>query len=186
MKHPFATDVESTTIDPDEKSELIPQLVNTRIDINQLEHDNIARALTWLYKQKIKSTSDLLNTSFALKLHEKMFEDVWRWAGKFRTTDKNIGINWQQLPTQLENLFSNTNYQIKNKTYNKYELAARFHHRLVQIHAFCNGNGRHARIMTEHLFKLEYNKKLSWGHADSSCTRRIYIYRHSDRLTLTI
>ena len=63
--------------------------------------------------------------------------------------DKNIGADWRAIPVRLRDLTDDAKFWIENKTYALDEAAARFHHRLVSIHAFANGNGRHARLMAD-------------------------------------
>ncbi len=106
---------------------------------------------------------DILNTTFLLKLHKKMFCDVWIWAGTFRTTERNIGVAPFQIAIKLQELFEDAKYWIKNKTYSSLEIAVRFHHRLVAIHPFPNGNGRISRIMADLIMKIQNDKPLYWG-----------------------
>ena len=150
----------ATPLDPNEIADLIPDYITTQGELNILEQQNIIEGMNWADRQK---KLDVLNITFSYELHRQMFNQVWKWAGKPRTTDKNIGFHWQQIPTQLNNLFANTRYWIENKTYKWDELAIRFHHRLVFIHAFPNGNGRHARLMTDILLKLNNQKPFTWG-----------------------
>ena len=150
----------ATPLDPNEIEGLIPDYITTQKELNILEQQNIIEGMNWAEKQK---KPDVLSITFNHKLHKQMFNQVWKWAGKTRTTDKNIGVHWQQIHTQLDNLFKNTQYWIENKTYKWDELAARFHHRLVSIHSFPNGNGRHARLMTDVLLKSNNQKSFTWG-----------------------
>ena len=169
----------ATPLDPNEIEGLIPDYITTQGELNILEQQNIIEGINWAEQQK---RPDVLTIAFNYKLHKQMLDQVWKWAGRPRTTDKNIGSHWQQIPTQLNNLFENTGYWIKNKIYKWDELATRFHHKLVSIHAFPNGNGRHARLMTDILLK-SYNKKpFTWGQKMSSSpievegkTRKAYI-----------
>ncbi len=150
----------ATPLDPNEIEGLIPDYITTQGELNILEQQNIIEGMDWAERQK---KPDVLNITFNYKLHEKMFNQVWKWAGKQRTTDKNIGFHWQQIPTQLNHLFENTRYWIKNNTYKWDELATRFHHKLVFIHVFPNGNGRHARLMTDILLKSNSQEPFTWG-----------------------
>ena len=108
-----------------------------------------------------------------------MFGDVWGWAGSFRTSQKNIGIDPWQIATELGQLLGDLNAWIKYDTYPPDEIAARFHHRLAQIHPFPNGNGRHARLMTDLLLEQILNQpRFTWGRenlADTGETRNKYI-----------
>ena len=169
----------ATPLDPNEIEGLIPDYITTQGELNILEQQNIIEGIDWAERQK---KPDVLSITFNHKLHEKMFNQVWKWAGKKRTTDKNIGSHWQQILTQLNHLFENTSYWIENKIYNWDELATRFHHKLVFIHAFPNGNGRHARLMTDILLKSNNQEPFTWGEKMQSSpievegkTRKAYI-----------
>ena len=150
----------ATAIDPDEIKDLIPDYISTMGELNELEQSNIANAFVWVGKQQL---DDLLSVSFVLKLHEKMFDQVWKWAGRFRRSNKNIGVMKENIQTDLAILIGDTQFWIQNNTFSKTEIAVRFHHRLVQIHIFPNGNGRHARLMTDLLLQKIGESKFTWG-----------------------
>lgn len=151
----------ATPLDPNEAAELIPTYISTQGELNSLEQENILKAEKWLARKR--STNDVLSESFLRRLHVEMFGDVWRWAGKYRSTDKSIGIPWTQIPSAIRIFLENTRYQIENQVYPLDELGARFHHRLVEIHPFANGNGRHARYMTDALLGALGQPRFSWG-----------------------
>ena len=155
----------ATPLDPNEIDGLIPDYITTQRELNILEQRNIIEGINWADRQK---KPDVLSIAFNHELHRQMFNQVWKWAGRPRTTNKNIGFHWTQIPTQLTNLFSATQYWIKNKTYKWNELATRFHHKLVFIHVFPNGNGRHARLMTDILLKSNNQKPFTWGQKMNS------------------
>lgn len=92
-----------------------------------------------------------------------MFGTTWKWAGKFRHTNKNIGIFWEQIPVQLKLLLDDVIYQVAHDTYSLYEIAIRLHHRLVSIHLFPNGNGRHARLYTDAFLVFNGDSRCTWG-----------------------
>jgi len=151
----------ATPLDPDESEGLIPTHVTTREELNRLEQENIMEAIRWLETARLK---DILNESFIRKLHQRMFGRVWEWAGQFRTTDKSIGIAKEQIGVSLHNLCEDTKAQIKHAAYPPDEIAYRFHHRLVLIHPFPNGNGRHARLFTDLLLEKTLGRpRFSWG-----------------------
>lgn len=154
----------ATPIDPDELHDLIPDYISTQGELNRLEQSNIADAFVWAGKQK---RDDLLSVSFLLKLHKKMFDQVWKWAGETRKSDKNIGVPYPNIMTDLGILIGDTKFWIEKKTYSADEIAVRFHHRLVQIHVFPNGNGRHARLLTDQLVRRMGEKKFTWGSLKS-------------------
>ncbi len=150
----------ATAIDPDELKDLIPDYISTMGELNQLEQSNIADGFIWAGKQNL---DDLLSVSFLLKLHENTFNQVWKWAGKVRRSNKNIGVMKENIMTDLAILIGNTKFWIENKTFSRDEMVVRFHHRLVQIHVFSNGNGRHARLMTDLLLQRLGENKFTWG-----------------------
>ena len=181
----------ATPLDLNEIKGLIPDYITTQKELNVLEQQNIIEGMNWAEQQK---NPDVLSITFNYKLHKQMFNQVWKWAGKPRTTDKNIGVHWQQIPTQLDNFFKNTQYWIENKIYKWDELAVRFHHKLVSIHSFPNGNGRHARLMTDILLKSNNQKPFTWGEKINSSpietegkSRKAYLsaLKKSDRNNFT-
>ncbi len=92
-----------------------------------------------------------------------MLGDVWKWAGKYRTTVKNLGVSAEQIPVEVKNLCEDTKVWIQNKSYSWDEIGVRFHHRLVSIHPFANGNGRHARLAANLLMSTHGQKPFTWG-----------------------
>ena len=118
----------------------------------------------WLKRQK---SVDIFTCDFVLTLHQRLFDQVWLWAGTCRTTERNIGCDPVQIRSELYKLFDDAKYWVDNKTFPPKELAARFHHRLVQIHPFPNGNGRHARIMADAILeKVMHVAPIDWSGGD--------------------
>ncbi len=151
----------ATPLDPDEMEGLRFKHISTRGELDQLEQANITQGLQWLEKQK---SPDVLNELFVRNLHSRLFGDVWKWAGSFRKTEKNIGIDPIQIAAQLRHLLDDARFWVENETYPPKELAVRFHHKLVYIHLFPNGNGRHARIMADAvLTKLFEKPPMDWA-----------------------
>lgn len=151
----------ATPLDPDESEGLIPTHVTTREQLNRLEQENIVEAMQWLKSARPKK---ILDETFIRKLHQRMFGRVWKWAGQFRTSDKNIGIAKERIGVELRNLCADTKAQIEHASYPPDEIACRFHHRLVWIHPFPNGNGRHARLITDLLLeKILWQPPFTWG-----------------------
>ena len=156
----------TTPIDPDEADGLILTHITARGELDRWEQDNIVKALTWLERTV---PTDILNEQFVKELHQRMFGNVWKWAGHFRRTDKNIGCPWNQVSMTLANLCDDTGLWIELREYTPDEIAIRFHHRLVLIHPFPNGNGRHARLMTDLLLENILNcARFTWGSEDLS------------------
>lgn len=152
----------ATPLNPDELEGLKHPHIETQGELDQLEQQNIQDGFIWLSKQR--KFKDYLNENFLLELHKQMLGDVWTWAGSYRHSDKNIGVDHLIIGVGLRNLLDDAKYWVEHATYSREEFAAHFHHRLVKIHSFPNGNGRHARIMTdlilEHVLKTN---PVNWG-----------------------
>lgn len=136
----------ATPLDPDEREGLRFRHVTTRGELNELEQANIQEGLLWLSRRR---TRDVLTEHFLRELHRRLFGQVWKWAGQFRRTEKNIGVDPLMIAVDLRMLLDDARYWSEHRIYEPLEAAARFHHRLVFIHLFPNGNGRHARIATD-------------------------------------
>ncbi len=154
----------ATPLDPDESEGLLLDHIQTREELNKWEQENVQKALLWALTRKNRN---LLSQSFIGTLHRKMFDDVWRWAGKFRTTEKNIGCDPAYIAINVAQLCEECQGWLEYKSYPADEIAARFHHRLVSIHPFPNGNGRHARLLTDLLLQELLDEPVfTWGNAD--------------------
>jgi Fic-DOC domain mobile mystery protein B len=166
----------ATPIDPDEAKGLILTHITTIGELNRWEQDNILEAKSWLDKTK---PVDILTEKFIQTLHKRMFKNVWRWAGKYRQSDKNIGELWYQVPMRLKNLCDDTTLWIELREDPPDLIAARFHHRLVSIHSFPTGNGRHAREITNILLKnILKHPEFTWGSenlSEAGSIRKQYI-----------
>jgi Fic-DOC domain mobile mystery protein B len=149
-----------TPLDPDEKAGLIPGHIDTKGALNDWEQENILLATKWLRRAKVP---EVLSEGFCRDLHRRMFGKTWTWAGTFRTSDKNIGCDWTLVAVKLNQLLGNAKYWVGNDAFAPDETAARFHHALVWIHPFPNGNGRHSRMMADALLKQMGQKSFSWG-----------------------
>lgn len=139
---------DATPLDPGEMEGLRYKHVTTRGELDHLEQVNIQNGLQWLARRK---KIDALDEKFIRELHKRLFGEVWKWAGEFRKTEKNLGVDPLQISVQLRSLLDDVEYWIENVTYKPKEIGIRFHHRLVHIHLFPNGNGRHARILADTL-----------------------------------
>lgn len=156
----------TTPIDPDEAEGLLLTHITTRGELDRWEQDNIAEAMLWLEKTKPKN---ILNEDFVRNLHRRMFGNVWKWAGQFRKSDKNIGGPWWRVSTDLKNLREDARFWTDLRKEPPDEIAVRYHHRLVSIHPFPNGNGRHARLMTDLLLEnILDHPRFTWGSTDLS------------------
>lgn len=166
----------ATPLDPDEAEGLIPSL-STQGELNEFEALNILEGTAWANKS-MRIKASLLDEGTFRELHRRMFGDTWKWAGRYRTTQKSIGCEAWQISMMMKNLGEDVKVWIKAKIYPPAEIAARFHHRLVWIHPFPNGNGRFARLATDLLCEQQGWRRSKWGSADlclPSETRRSYI-----------
>lgn len=154
----------ATPLDPDEAEGLIPPLT-TRQELNEFEFLNISEAERWARKSR-KIKAHLLSIETLQELHRRMFGETWKWAGRFRWTQKSIGVEAFQISMKLQQLVDDVEYWIAHQTYVPQEIAARFHHRLVSTHPFPNGNGRHARLATDLLAANQGWPPLTWGSAN--------------------
>ena len=151
----------ATPLEPDELEGLKFPHVTTRGELDELEQANIEQGLAWISRRRGGSVFD---DGFIRTLHKRLFGDVWSWAGDYRQTEKNIGIDPIHIAVQLRMLLDDARYWAQNDTYPPLEAAARFHHRMVQIHPFANGNGRHARIATDIMLEDIYkHPPIAWA-----------------------
>ena len=151
----------ATPIDANESEGLIPsKLITTQAELNEYEFAAINNAIQWAYSEK---RNNILTIEFIKLLHEKMFGLVWKWAGSFRKTNKNLGIEYYKIPVEVKKLCDDATFWKDNNTYLINDMAVIFHYKLVSIHPFSNGNGRHARFMADLILYNETEKKLSWG-----------------------
>lgn len=136
----------ATPLDPDDIEGLKFKHITTRLQLDELESANITAGLRWIERRR---SGDILTDEFVRALHKRLFGDVWIWAGTYRLTEKNIGIDPLQISVQIRILLDDARYWVEHSVFPAKEAAARFHHRMVQIHPFPNGNGRHARIAAD-------------------------------------
>lgn len=157
----------ATPLDPDEASGLIPDHITTQGQLNRWEARNILEGEGWAFDNK---RLDLLTVDFVLALHKKMFGNTWQWAGKFRKTEKNIGVAPEVIEVELKKLLEDAKAQLEAKSWPLEQIAARFHHRLVYVHPFPNGNGRFARTMSDLLLVRNGQERFTWGAGDLAST----------------
>lgn len=167
-----------TPLDEEEKDGLLILTIATRGELDEFEQQNIEKAVQWIlgrtFKPELFFTED-----FVRMLHKRMYADVWAWAGEFRKTNKNIGVDKWKIPSDLKYLLDDAKYWHENNTYTQDEIAVRFKHRIVSIHCFPNGNGRHSRLMADIIIEKIYKQPVfSWGAAnisDEGDTRKSYL-----------
>ena len=160
----------NTPLSPDEQADLIPNL-STRDELNEWERTNILVAYDWALNPRTLRRNDPMTEPYLRDLHHRMFDQTWKWAGLYRTTEKNIGIPHYQIREALAALLGDARYWLEHRTFPPDEIAIRFHHRLVFIHPFANGNGRHGRLMADVLAKKQNMPVFTWGGADIAVHR---------------
>jgi Fic-DOC domain mobile mystery protein B len=150
----------ATPIDLDEAKGLIPAHLTLQRELNEYEEANILEGNEWLFARR---RGDPLDERFIHTVHRRMFNQTWRWAGQARRSDKNIGVSWVEIPARLRQMVGDVRAQIEHRAYSPTGIAARYHHRLVAIHVFPNGNGRHARLMADLLLLELADRRFDWG-----------------------
>lgn len=174
----FQEQDDATPLAPGEREGLLQSWITHRADLNEAERENIVEGVTWARRRRRRTVDGMLNDGFVRELHKRMFGDVWNWAGSYRQTERNIGVDAFRIPNELGNLFGDVRYWVEHKTFSPDEIAIRLHHRLVAIHPFANGNGRHARLMADLLIELFGDTPFSWGGgslADTGELRARYV-----------
>ncbi len=156
-----------TLLSPEELDELIPKYITNRQQLDEVEQNNIEDAFQWLLSKKVDTIEQLISPEFQDELHKKMLGKVWKWAGKIRSREANIGVNPIKIQFLRKQLIDDLMFWYKNKTFEPIEIAIRFHHRLVQIHCYPNGNGRHTRIMADLILEKVFNSApINWTGDD--------------------
>ncbi|HEX9712204.1 MAG TPA: mobile mystery protein B [Actinomycetota bacterium] len=149
-----------TELSEEDRQGLIPSYISTRGELNEAEQRNIVRATA---TRRPPTPGELLDDQYLRALHKAMFDEVWRWAGQYRRRETNIGIEPARIPSEVRSLTDDARSWIEHETYDRDELCVRFHHRLVAIHPFPNGNGRHGRIAADYLIAALGRDRFSWG-----------------------
>ena len=163
---------------PSERDGLKQSWITTRNDLNEAEQENILKGAASARRARSRKPLDLLRDDFSLILHKRMFGDVWAWAGTYRRTERNIGIDPMRIAAEVPMLFDDLRFWVDHQTFPADEIAVRLHHRLVAVHPFPNGNGRHARLMADLLIERLGGKSFSWGGgslADVGQLRAAYV-----------
>ena len=162
MIDPVAADDHATPLTAAERDDLLPTYITTRNELNEIEQMNVASADQWALSRK----HYIFRERFLKSLHRRMFEKVWRWAGKFRTTERNLGVKPLEIETALRQVIDDARYWVEHKSYPSDEIAVRFHHRLVSVHPFPNGNGRWSRLAADALITQLGGVRFTWGGAN--------------------
>jgi Fic-DOC domain mobile mystery protein B len=152
----------NTSLDADEQAQLIPDLAS-KAELNEWERQNILEAYKWALSSRVLKREDPLIEPYIRELHKRMFGQTWKWAGKYRTSNKNLGTPFHEILNRIAALLGDAHYWIEHQTFDADEIAIRFHHRLVWIHPFPNGNGRHARLLSDVLAVKNGRDQFTWG-----------------------
>lgn len=167
-----------TLLGENDKEGLKIKSITTQKELDEFEQLNIEKTVEWLMRVNLKPEK-ILTEKFIIDLHKKMYSDVWKWAGEFRKSNTNIGVHWTEIGIALKKLIDDTKYWIENKSYSPEEIAIRFKHRIVSIHCFPNGNGRHSRMMADIIMESIFGKEIFTWHesnmVDADETRKVYI-----------
>lgn len=164
----------NTPLDAEEREQLIPSYITLRRELNEAEQVNIAAAAKWLSSRR----RDVLDEKFLRELHKRMFGQVWRWAGRYRTTPRNIGVEAYRIAMDVAQAIDDARFWVANNTFPPDEIAVRFSHRLVAIHPFPNGNGRFSRMVGDLLAVQLGQPRFSWGSqslVDANAARAAYV-----------
>lgn len=160
-------------IDKDERSGLLIETISTKAELDEFEQQNIEEAMQWVLARKFNA-QEVFTEKFICNLHKRMYSNVWTWAGEFRKTDKNLGIDKFQIPMMLRSLCDDALFWVEHETFERDEIAIRFKHRIVSIHCFSNGDGRHSRLMGDIINEKLFNSSpFSWGAAKKSPNRNV-------------
>lgn len=165
---------DATPLSAEERDGLIPSHVTLRRELNELEQSNILAADLWAFARRRNPVDE----AFGRGLHRRMFGTVWRWAGSYRISNKNLGVDRNEISVRLHQALGDTRYWIENTTFPPDEIAVRFHHALVVVHPFPNGNGRWSRLMADVLAVRLGQPRFTWGRSSPSApddVRRAYI-----------
>ena len=154
---------DATPLAPEEREGLKQSWITHRRDLNEAEQANILKGVVWAKRRRGLRVDDVLDDEFALFLHKRMFGDVWAWAGAYRLTERNIGIEAFRISVEVRGMFDDVRYWLVHNSHSPDEIAVRLHHRLAAIHPFPNGNGRHARLMADLLTERLSGRPFSWG-----------------------
>jgi Fic-DOC domain mobile mystery protein B len=168
-----------TPLTEEEKEGLLLKHISTQGELNEAEQLNIEEAVQWTLGRRL-SVDAILSEEYLRALHKRMYREIWRWAGEFRRSEKTLGIeDWTQIPLELRKLIDDCKFWVEHKTFLEDETAVRFKHRIVSIHCFPNGNGRHSRLMADVIVKQVLGKDVfSWGektYTDRKQAREDYI-----------
>jgi Fic-DOC domain mobile mystery protein B len=172
---------DATPLTEDERQGLLLPVL-TRAELNRAEAENISAAMSWLFFSRRRLRPEAVaRETWLTGLHRRMYDQVWSWAGRYRTTERNLGMPYWQIRIGMRDLEADALTWLADRTVSRYsadECAIRFGYRLVVIHPFANGNGRWSRLSSDALVVALGGTRFTWGGAslaDAGATRRRYI-----------
>lgn len=185
----FDADDGQTELSLEERKGLKPAYITYRSELNREEQENILKAEKWLFARRI-AAMDVIDQGFICQVHKRMYGDVWDWAGKYRQSDRNIGVDYYRIHQEIRVFVDDVRYWLEHAIYSADELAVRFHHRLVWIHPFPNGNGRLSRLIADRLVVGLGGPRFTWGRvhlvkAGDARARYVEALREADGHDLT-
>lgn len=167
-----------TPLSEEEKTGLLIESITTHGELDEFEQMNIEKAVEWSLTNRFKKEK-IVTEEFVKELHKRMFGEVWDWAGKYRRSEKNLGVKFHLIGTSLKQLNDDCFFWIENHSFSEEEIAIRYKHKIVNIHCFANGNGRHSRLMADIIVSHLFNKNIfSWsrsGLVKKGLERRNYL-----------
>jgi Fic-DOC domain mobile mystery protein B len=171
----------ATPLSDEERRGLRLPVLN-RAELNQVEAENISRAMTWLFLSSRRPRPALVaSETWLVGLHRRMYDQVWTWAGKYRTSDRNLGVPHWQVRMDMRTLEADAQTWLADTSPARFgidECAIRFGYRLVVIHPFPNGNGRWSRLASDAFAVSLGGRRFTWGGAslaEPSKVRHRYI-----------
>lgn len=154
----------NTPLSEEETDGLLPDHLTTKAELNEFEQANILEARKWLLSYKIKN--GVAESRFLKELHRRMFDQTWAWAGDYRKSEKNLGIDYALISFEIEKLCKEVKFWKEDQFYSPDHIAIKFHHKLVLIHPFPNGNGRHSRLAADLMAVELGQKEFKWGNSN--------------------
>ncbi len=164
----------ATPLSPEDHEHLIPTHITLRSELNDLEASGVTKAEGWAFDRS-RSMATLLTEQFIRALHKQMLGEVWTWAGTYRLVGTSLGIELVRIQVELRKSLDDARYWLEHSTFSPDEIAVRFHHRLVVIHPFPNGNGRLSRLMADVLIVAQRAQRFPWGRNLGTERRERYL-----------
>lgn len=141
--------------------------VKTRAQLSAVEGPNIVSGKQATLTSRKSRVPNMLSVEYLRELHSRMFNDVWDWAAQIPSTElqNEFAASVPGIRPQLSILYADAiEYWLNDKRMTPEEFAVRVHHRVVKIHPFRNGNGRHSRLLADLLLSENFGlETFTWG-----------------------